>query len=185
VARSLGAERLESLRGAAVVMGIGNRWRGDDAAGPLVVEALAGRTPARCIDAGEAPERHLGEALAGSPASIVLVDAVDFGGHPGELAVFAPEEMKGRLAMPHRVPMGTMMSYMRAMSGANLLLLGIQPAQTEFGEPVSEPVRRAVGTAVELLASRLDSEGEAETAVGGPTSTRGRERTDPCCKCSC
>jgi hydrogenase 3 maturation protease len=184
VGGSLGAKRLEGLRGTAVVMGIGSRWRGDDAAGPLVVDGLAERTPVRCIDAGEAPERHLGEALAGSPTSIVLVDAVDFGGHPGDIAIFSLEEMTGRLAMPHRVPLGTMMSYLRTMSGSTLVLIGIQPAQTEFGEPMSEPVRHAVGSTVELLAARLTSQGEGATAADDPVSTGGRGRTDPC-RCSC
>jgi hydrogenase 3 maturation protease len=168
-----------------VVIGIGNRWRGDDAAGPLVVDGLAERIPVRCIDAGEAPERHLGEALAGSPASIVLVDAVDFGGHPGDIAIFSLDEMTGGLTTPHRVPVGTMMSYLRAMSGATLVLVGIQPAQTEFGEPMSGAVRQAVDSTVELLAGRLASQGEGMVASDNTVSTGGRGRTDPCCRCSC
>jgi hydrogenase 3 maturation protease len=136
-------------------MGIGNRWRGDDAAGPEVIARLAGRAGARCIDAGDAPERHLGEAAEGTPDSILLVDAVDFGGLPGEVAVFGLEDLPARLGTTHDVPLSVLMGYLRAMTGADVLLLGIQPETTGFGTRMSAAVDDAVGVVTDMLVAQL------------------------------
>jgi hydrogenase maturation protease len=63
-------------RRRAVVIGVGNEFRRDDAAGPAVISALAGRVPAGVtltVNDGE-PTRMI-EAWAGAPLAIV-VDAV-------------------------------------------------------------------------------------------------------------
>ncbi|MCJ7750929.1 MAG: hydrogenase 3 maturation endopeptidase HyCI [Armatimonadetes bacterium] len=150
------AQRLQTcLQGTAVLVGIGNRWRGDDAAGPEVIARLAGRAKARCIDAGDAPERHLGEAAEGTPDSILLVDAVDFGGLPGEVAVFGLEDLPVRLGTTHDVPLSVLMGYLRAMTGADVLLLGIQPETTGFGTRMSAAVDDAVGVVTDVLLAQL------------------------------
>jgi len=150
------AQRLQAcLQGTAVLMGIGNRWRGDDAAGPEVIARLAGRTEARCIDAGDAPERHLGEAAEGTPDSILLMDAVDFGGLPGAVAVFGLEDLPARLGTTHDVPLSVLMRYLRAMTGAEVLLLGIQPETTCFGTRMSAAVDDAVRVVTEMLLAQL------------------------------
>ena len=150
------AQRLQAcLQGTAVLMGIGNRWRGDDAAGPEVIARLAGRAEVRCIDAGDAPERHLGEAAEGTPDGILLVDAVDFGGCPGDVAVFGLEDLPARLGTTHDVPLSVLMGYLRAMAGADVLLLGIQPETTAFGDRISAAVDDAVGVVTDMLVAQL------------------------------
>ena len=139
------AQRLQTcLQGTAVLMGIGNRWRGDDAAGPEVIARLAGRVDARCIDAGD-----------GAPGSILLVDAVDFGGPPGEVALFGLEDLPARLGTTHDLPLSVLMEYLRAMSGADVLLLGIQPETTDFGRRMSAAVDDAVRVVTEMLLAQL------------------------------
>jgi hydrogenase maturation protease len=153
---SRAAEILEEhLTGRVALMGVGNRWRGDDAAGPAVIDRVSGRVEAVCIDAGEAPERHLGEVVAGGPERIVLIDAVDFGSAPGEVGVFRPEELPGRRESTHDVSMATLMRYLRAMSGAKVILVGIQPGRAGFGEPMSAAVEAGVVALAEALAARL------------------------------
>lgn len=147
-----------SLHGKTVLMGIGNRWRADDAAGPEVASRLAGRSLARCIDAGDAPERHLGEAVEARPDAVLLVDSVDFGGAPGEVAVFALEDLPARLGTTHDVSLAVLMRYLRAMTRADILLLGIQPATTHFGGRMSAAVSDAVSVVTEMLAAQLGSD---------------------------
>jgi hydrogenase maturation protease len=150
------------LDGDTVIVGIGHRWRGDDAAGPALIDRLSGRVSARCLDAGDAPERHLG-AAAGASDTILLVDAVDFGGAPGEVAVFAERDLPDRFGTTHDVPLRLLMGYLRAQSGAAVLLLGIQPADTAFGAPMSGPVRASVELVAEMLTARLSRAGQAST----------------------
>lgn len=155
-------ERIGGTRGQAVIIGIGNRWRGDDAAGPAVIEQLAGLVDVVCIDAGDAPERHLGEAAQCSPGHIVLVDAVDFGGATGRIVSFTAEELSDRFGTTHDMSLHALMKYLEATTGAEISLLGLQPAATRFGDPMCEAVRQAVAEAARLLRERF-----------GPTPTEG------------
>lgn len=164
---SPGAERLkEFLTGRAVLLGIGNRWRGDDGAGPAVIDRVRGRVASRCIDAGEAPERHLREATAGAPKAIILIDAVDFGGAPGDIAVFGLEDLPRRLGTTHDVPLKTLMQYLRATGGAEVALVGIQPGSTAFGERLSSAIREAVEAVAGLLIAQLNGRRQGAVAVG-------------------
>ena len=153
------AQRLQTcLQGTVVLIGIGNRWRGDDAAGPEIIARLAGRAEALCIDAGDAPERHLGEAVEARPDAILLVDAVDFGGRPGEVALFGQTDLPSRLGTTHDVPLSVLMGYLRAMVEADILLLGIQPETTGFGTRMSAAVDDAVRVVTDVLLAQLGEE---------------------------
>jgi hydrogenase 3 maturation protease len=154
--KALGAERLEQcLERRPTVVGIGSRWHADDAAGPAVVSRVSGRVSARCIDAGDAPERHLGEVVESGPDVILLLDAVDFGGAPGEVALFTAEEFHGRLSTTHRSSLRLLMRYLEAESSADVLLVGIQPASVAFGEPMSAAVTASVDALAGLLEAKL------------------------------
>jgi len=159
------------LSGKVVVLGVGSRWRGDDAAGPRVVERLASGTSALCIDAGDAPERHLGEAITAGPEAIVVVDAVDFGGAAGDVGVFAAGELSPRFGTTHDTPLAVLMRYLETESRAEVLLIGIQPARVGFGDPMSCAVEESVHLVADMLSARLNGAGEVPD---GPLATAGR-----------
>jgi hydrogenase maturation protease len=71
-----------------VVIGVGNRMRGDDAAGVAVAERLRPRVPAgvEVVACDEEPSRLM-EAWEGAE-SVVLVDTVSSGAAPGTLHRF-------------------------------------------------------------------------------------------------
>ena len=143
----------ECLRDKLVIVGIGNPLRGDDAAGPRLIELLRECAPAswRLIDAGSAPERHLGEVEAATPAAVLLIDAVDWGAPPGEVAFFEETNLPQRACCTHDVSLRLVMQYLRLQTGAKIGLVGIQPAQTAFGAALSGPVEAALRRLVELL----------------------------------
>jgi hydrogenase 3 maturation protease len=176
-------ERFEQcLNRRPVLIGIGSRWHADDAAGPAVVSRVSGLVAVRCIDAGDAPERHLGEAIAGGADAIVLLDAVDFGGEPGEIAVLTAAELPDRLSTTHTSSLRLLMRYLATESDADVLLVGIQPAQIIFGQPMTEAVRAAVDAIAALLIARL---GRHTASVPNPlpqiaawqTRERGQDHT--------
>jgi len=181
------AQRLQAcLHGRAVLMGIGNRWRADDAAGPQVIAHVADRVRASCIDAGDAPERHLGEAAEGNPETILLIDAVDFRGVPGDVALFGCDDLPSRLSTTHDASLSILMGYLRAMTGAEVLLLGIQPATTGFGEPMSTAVERAVQVVTDVLLAQL-GEGSASSVCADQFSgsLQPSSPIDSVCKTPC
>jgi len=173
----LAMERLdECLRGRLALIGIGNRWRGDDAAGPSVIEQVAGRVKAICIEAAEAPERHLGEAIQAEPEAILLLDAVDFGGAPGAIAAFSAEDLPQRPGTTHDAPLALVMRFLESETGARVLLIGIQPACTDFGVPLSGPVEASVRLLSCVLTARL---GRAQEGEVNPESTLGPSALGP------
>jgi len=164
---ALGADRLEQcLTLRPTLIGIGSRWHADDAAGPAVISRVSGRAAAKCIDAGDAPERHLGEVVESGADAILLLDAVDFGGMPGEIALFTAEELPGRLSTTHTSSLRLLMRYLEAESNANVLLVGIQPASVAFGEPMSAAVTASVDALAGLLEARLGGRAAAALTSG-------------------
>jgi hydrogenase maturation protease len=83
------------------IIGIGNPLMGDDGAGLAVLARLA-RMPLpegiALLDGGTAGVGLL-HILAGLDAA-VLVDAMDFGGVPGEIRTFAPSEVRSLSLRP-------------------------------------------------------------------------------------
>jgi hydrogenase 3 maturation protease len=127
-----------------VVAGIGNPLRGDDAAGSLVARGLAAGGTARVVDCEEVPENHLDQLRAGPPRLVVLCDAVDFGGRPGDVHWFAPEDLATTGVSTHRVSLRLLASCLRQAGVGSIWILGIQPGQTEIGSEMTPAVARAV-----------------------------------------
>ncbi|NIM05064.1 MAG: hydrogenase maturation protease [Armatimonadetes bacterium] len=156
MAEATAAQQLmENLRGKTLIMGIGNPMRGDDVAGPRLIELLQESKAENLllIDAGSAPERHLGEIEAAAPESILLVDAVDWGGATGEVAFFDEESLPQRFSTTHDVSLRLIMQYIREQTGVKVGLVGIQPEQTAFGTGLSAPVEDAVKRLAECLSA--------------------------------
>ena len=146
--------------GRVVVLGVGNPMRGDDGVGPAVVakcRELCGHSEGRLvlIDAGESPEAHLDEVRGLGPDVVVIVDAVDFGGRPGEVALFdlVRDGSSRAMSLPstHRLPLGLLASYIRKETGAEVVLVGVQPRSIEFGEGMSEEAGRAAEAVARAL----------------------------------
>lgn len=122
---------------------MGNPTRGDDGAGPAVVQELSGSgVPA--LDAGDSPERYLGPMTESGAEVIVFVDAVDFGGKPGEAALLDERELPRRSCVTHRSSLSLVMRYIREQAGQRSVLIGIQPGSLALGAGLTPPVRRAV-----------------------------------------
>ena len=153
-------EQLERiLTGTVAIVGVGSRGRGDDGAGPALMDRLRGRTRARLVEAEEVPESYLGEIIACKADTVLLVDAVAFGGRPGEVGLFSREELRNQPALStHRVPLRLVMEYLAAETGARVLLLGIQPHVVSFGQGLSAAVRRTVDALGDALNRLLDGE---------------------------
>ncbi|HEY3364097.1 MAG TPA: hydrogenase maturation protease [Symbiobacteriaceae bacterium] len=156
-------------------MGIGNSQRGDDRAGPRVarlVRRLARVVPdgppegrprlAGVLVAETTPEAYAGAMARLNPDVILLVDAVDLGGPPGEAALLDGADLSRQDGWEvHRPPLALLMRYLTDRTGARVLLLGIQAVSLDWGEPMTPAVRQATGRVVRTLLSRLEAIGGA------------------------
>jgi hydrogenase 3 maturation protease len=129
-----------------VVCGIGNRMRGDDAAGPMVIDELK-KTPTGdvlLIDCGHSPEGFIKRILDFRPERLILVDTVDLKEKPGTFRRIGTGSIKKQALSTHKLPLTLMVNYLRSKTDFELVFLGVQPRHTGFDKPVSSECKRAV-----------------------------------------
>jgi len=144
-----------------IVIGIGNRYRGDDAAGPIALDRLADRVP-ECVPLFE----NSGDAAAIIEAwrdrdRVVLIDAVESGAEPGTV-----HRLDGRSGVPghwrlnstHLMSLGEAVELSWAIGCIpdELLVFGIEVGQTDHTEELSPEVDEAIDEVVEWVLADLE-----------------------------
>ena len=142
------------LTGKTVLLGVGNRLKGDDAAGSVVAEKLSRRGHGRAFDCGGVPENYVGKVAAMNPDHILFVDAVDFGAEPGTVALFGGEQLSPQSFSTHSAGLSPVMDFLRGACEADCWLLAIQPQRlgdsTELSEAAGQAIDRIVTSEVWL-----------------------------------
>ncbi len=139
------------LTGRVCVLGFGNRiWR-DDGAGSIVAEALQATQELDAIDGGFVPENHLEVVVRKRPDSILLIDAADFGGHPGEIRLLDHEALISSGISTHAGSPQLLAQYLENRCHARVALLAIQPADSSAGSSLSPAVSRSVTHLINVL----------------------------------
>ncbi len=145
-------------KGRVVVLGIGNDLRADDGAGALVARSLRERFPDAAFDGGQAPESYTGPIRRAGPDTVIVVDAADFGGAPGEVRVVSSSDGVGGLTPgTHALPIGTFMQALGEMTGAVVRLVAIQAEVVEFGVAMTPEVAAAAAAVARELATILET----------------------------
>jgi hydrogenase 3 maturation protease len=150
-ATDLATRLREILARRCLVAAIGNPLRGDDAAASELLKRLEGKTGATLLDTEEVPESYAGQIAAAQPEVVLLVDAVDLGAEPGAAALLKKDELPAGGFSTHRPPLSVLIWFLEQETGAEVLLLAIQPRQVEFGAPVSPEVERTVQALAALM----------------------------------
>ena len=142
-----------------IVLGIGNRLGGDDAAGNCVVDILDRRCNRAkdpllaeiiAIDTGTAPESYTSVIRRQRPDLLILIDAADMGLPPGSLRTIVPDKINILSFSTHHIPVPTFVSYVKEFCG-KILVIGVQPEQTEIGKGISKAVHKSVKELAEAI----------------------------------
>jgi hydrogenase 3 maturation protease len=128
----------------AVIVGVGNPLKGDDGVGPLVVSRA--KYP-RKLDAGTVPENFIFQIRKSRPEAIVIVDAADFGGKPGEVRLFPAGDARNPKVSTHAMPLSVFAAF---FPESEVWLLGIQPVSNAFGAP---PCPEAEASAFDVISA--------------------------------
>jgi hydrogenase 3 maturation protease len=135
-----------------VVCGIGNRLRGDDAVGPMVIDEIGEQFIDRInndimlVDCGSVPEGFAKNIISFRPDKIVIIDAVEMNRPPGEVADIPIEKIKQQLATTHKMPITLFIDYLqRSLPKSEIEFIGIQKANTMFGAGMSDECKAAIG----------------------------------------
>ncbi|HUZ02314.1 MAG TPA: hydrogenase maturation protease [Thermomicrobiaceae bacterium] len=149
--------------GRVVVVGLGNRLRGDDAVGPLVAEQLSGRTPPDVsVVSHEGDPTDLLEEWDGAGLCVV-VDAVWSGAGPGTLHRIEPlaGPLKFQLDFPssHGFDLMSTVTLGRVLGRLprRLVVLGVEAASFERGAALSPEVAAALPAVVAVVLAEVGS----------------------------
>lgn len=149
------------LHGRVCIVGVGNRDRGDDGAGPQVIaqHRIDPQQPYEnqtfWIDAGATPENYLEPIVLTNPDTVLIVDAVHFDGIPGECRLLDPDAMEMAVLSTHAGSLRMLGQYLSTRTGARLLVLGIQPERIDLCEGLSDPVATSVRELASMLSELL------------------------------
>lgn len=138
------------LAGRVCLLGFGNRLWGDDGAGSLLAEELEDCPGVFAIDGGMVPENHLERVAACEPGTVLLLDAGDFGGKPGDWRLLQPGESLLAGMSTHAGSPNMLARYLEVRTNAKVGLLLIQPGGMEYGEGLSDEVAN-VGAALAAI----------------------------------
>jgi len=155
VARSL--ERCANRRVA--VLGIGNEFRHDDAVGLAVIDSLkacVNDPRILMLNCADAPENFTGRVKRFMPACIILIDAADFGGCPGEAHIFALNDLQAADVATHKASLAVLGAYLGSETDASIFVVGIQPVNTDFGDGLSPILRAASNSVAEAISAALN-----------------------------
>ncbi len=151
------------LTGRVCLLGIGNRMWRDDGVGSLTVEALQDHLDLDTVDGGMVPENYLETVVGYEPDTILIIDAVDFDGRPGELRLLEPGQLAGSGLSTHAGSPATLAQYLELRCGARVGLLAIQPGDTNQGSRLSPEVAATMRDLVENLAGTSAASGRHPT----------------------
>ena len=142
---SLANHLTQFSRETTAYVGIGNRLRGDDACGPMIIDAIAQQISSPCFDVGCAPENFLEKILLVKPECVVLIDAVNMNSHIGKIELYTPDKLKniGDIST-HALSLQMTSDYLTNRRPLTIFLIGIQPETTALGAQMSPPVLTAV-----------------------------------------
>ena len=132
----------------AVIVTLGNELRGDDGAGILFGNLIGDKTSFIVVNGGDAPENFTGFIIKKCPDTILIIDAMDFGGNPGDIKVISGDNLEKGGVSTHG-SLKLFVDYLEKMTGAKILVFGFQPKSIGIGEEISPEVSESVMKAVE------------------------------------
>ncbi len=148
------------MTAAAVVIGVGNRWRRDDAAGLEVIDALRERVDddVALVESDGEPTRLL-DAFELAP-TVIMVDAVVTGSATGTVHRFADNELPNQMGIgqsSHLVQLVETIELGKLLGKLpnGLVLIGIEATDFDNGEGMTDPVVAGVDAAIEAVLAEV------------------------------
>lgn len=152
----------KKLNGAKkiAVLGVGSVLRNDDAAGPLVAKELKKirNSKLKVFLGSTAPENLTGEIIKYRPTHIIIVDSVDMDQRPGSILLIDPRIVDGVSFSTHMLPVKMIVDYFLESLKCEIIIIGIQPKSLEFGETVSNEVRKSAKQIADVIRQILQED---------------------------
>ena len=140
-----------------VIVGIGSPIRHDDIIGLKLLELLEGNTPDRVmlLSTETVPESYTGVIRDFQPTHVLLVDAANFNGKPGEGRIIQSKAIANTSVSTHSLPLHIFIDYIKKSICGNVSLLGIQVVNIELGDGITPEVEKKATIIAEILIDLL------------------------------
>ena len=138
-----------------VIIGLGHPLRGDDFIGSYIAEKLQQLIKSSnilIINAETVPELYTDVVREFKPDILLIIDAVDFGGKPGEMIFsrLCDLEMVERNGLSHALPLHLVLRLMN-IEEDQVYILGIQPGNITVGNSMSQEVLKRAEVIVKII----------------------------------
>ncbi|MDJ0513451.1 MAG: hydrogenase maturation protease [Methyloceanibacter sp.] len=149
---------------STLIVGIGNRYRGDDAFGCMVADDLGPRVPkgVKCIEHDGEPA-GLMECWQGA-ANVILIDAVSSGAEAGQIFHFdlarqaMPEEFNLYSTHAFGVPQAVELARALGKLPPDIRFIGVEGKSFGAGEELSPALSKQKGIVVTEILNSLQSQ---------------------------
>ncbi len=146
--------------GDVALLAVGSELRGDDGVALRIAELLEANPnkPANLhVFVGTtAPENVTGPIRRLMPSHLLVIDAADVGKAPGTVELLDASHLAGVSFCTHALPLSVVIDYIvSACPGCEVLVLGIQPEQLDFGRPLTPSVEAAAQVLSDVLCRSL------------------------------
>ena len=152
ILKKLLASAMEAEDKQIILIGVGNPLRGDDVVGVKIARELESKLKIEKVKILIVEDRVdlIPSFLKGlNPGLILIFDAADFGGKPGEIKIMSPAESSGKTISTHELPLDLMLRL--AEVSAPAYVVGIQISSLGIGESMNSLVEKAAEEIVEFL----------------------------------
>ncbi len=147
-----------------VIVGVGNKDRGDDGAGSYLVdlleqelnpESVDPRYAIWIIDAGGVPDEFTQDIVDYKPTKITIVDAAVMREIPGTIRRISIDLIPESSLSTHQLSLRVIAGLWQKLTGTEIEFIGIEPKNVEFGAKMSDEVKAAVEQVKEEIISVL------------------------------
>ncbi len=138
-------EKVLKLEGRTLLVTLGNSLRGDDGVGPFIGESIKRKAEDfKVINAYTTPENIVSPVVDFKPDKLIVIDAANFGGLPGEVRVIPLDKIsKYRALSTHSFPLEIIFGIILEDTKASLSILGVQAKKMDYVEGLSSEVEKA------------------------------------------
>ena len=148
-------ELKQILKQRTCIVGMGNYYRNDDAAGLLIVDSIKDEITAGNItvfNVEDVLESYIFKIAETKPANVLLIDAVETEGAPGSIIfmdVDGPEGISNEFST-HKLSVELSAKILKEM-GIKTRVIGIVPENTDFGRELNKDVKESVNLIKEFI----------------------------------
>jgi hydrogenase 3 maturation protease len=125
--------------GRLLFVGVGNVLRRDDGVGVYISRNIRKRKKIHVLTAEVSLENYLGKIRSMDPDRLVIIDCMEMGAPPGTYRLLQVDQVEDLTFVTHNISLNKLAGFFPCPTH----VLGIQPAQVDFGEELSQEVFQA------------------------------------------